>query len=91
MLRILVEDLNDNAPEIVLPHPPVVMEGKAPPQHVVTFSARDRDTAKYGPPFKFELDVCEKNPTCNEKTGDLAFNLTFDKSECTAFSRKQIQ
>ena len=81
MLRIFVEDLNDNAPEIVLPHPAVVMEGESPPQHVVTFSARDRDTAKYGPPFKFEMEVCGKNPTCDPQTGDLSFNLTFDKSE----------
>lgn len=75
-LRIIVEDVNDNAPEFVLPHPPMVMELKDPPQFVITFSARDRDTPKYGSPFNFSLPPCDKNPTC--KNGDLEFTMDFD-------------
>ena len=81
ILRLYITDLNDNAPEFVLPHPPVVMEGEAPPQHVVTFSARDRDTPEFGPPFWFEMVPCNDNPSCDKRTGALAFNMTFDESK----------
>lgn len=76
VLYILVEDVNDNPPEFVLPYPPMVMELQAPPKFVITFSAKDRDSPKFGAPFHFSLPPCEDNPTC--KNGDLAFTLDFD-------------
>lgn len=86
VLRIRVEDLNDNAPEFVLPHPAIVMEGEAPPKHVITFSARDRDTPAYGPPFRFEMVPCDQNPSCDKRTGVLAFNMSFNESKSINFS-----
>ena len=80
-LRIFVDDINDNAPEFVLPYPPMVMELKDPPQFVITFSAMDRDTPKYGAPFNFSLPSCDKNPTC--KNGDLEFTMDFNPGRWT--------
>ena len=60
----------------------MVMEGEAPPKHVITFSARDRDTPKFGPPFRFKMVPCAENPSCDNITGVLAFNMTFDESKC---------
>lgn len=71
-----MDDINDNAPEFVLPYPPMVMELQDPPKFVITFSARDRDTPRYGAPFNFSLPPCKENPTC--KNGDLEFTMDFD-------------
>ncbi|KAL4234097.1 hypothetical protein ACF0H5_005750 [Mactra antiquata] len=76
ILHILVDDENDNAPEFVLPHPPMVMEMEDPPQYVITFSARDRDTPRYGAPFHFSLPPCEENPSCDN--GILDFTMEFN-------------
>lgn len=72
----MVDDLNDNAPQFVLPYPPMVMELEPPPKFVITFSAEDKDTAKFGAPFHFSLPPCEENPTCNN--GDLEFTMEFN-------------
>ncbi|XP_060579771.1 LOW QUALITY PROTEIN: neural-cadherin-like [Ruditapes philippinarum] len=76
ILRIIVDDLNDNAPQFVLPYPPMVMELEPPPKFVITFRAEDKDTARFGAPFFFALPSCEENPTC--KNGDLEFTMEFD-------------
>ena len=80
-MRIPVGDVNDNAPDFVLPHPPVVMEDEPPNQLVVTFSATDRDTPQYGPPFHFALPPCEQNPTCRNGVQD--FIMTFNPCKYT--------
>lgn len=80
ILRIFVEDENDNAPEFVQPLNAQVMELEDPPKYVVTFSARDRDTPKYGAPFHFSLPPCEENPSCHD--GFLDFTMEFDPSKC---------
>jgi len=80
-LYIHVNDLNDEAPMFAKPYRPIVMEDEDPPQPVITFSAIDRDTRKYGPPFKFELPPCEENPTCFNN--DLMFSLEFISGEFT--------
>ncbi|XP_071177027.1 neural-cadherin-like isoform X2 [Mytilus edulis] len=76
-LYIKVTDLNDEAPTFAKQYRPIVMEDEDPSHEpVITFSAMDRDTKKYGPPFKFELPPC-KNPTCNENINRM-FSLEFD-------------
>lgn len=88
VLRIFVDDLNDNAPQFVLPYPPMVMELVAPPTFVITFSATDRDIAKYGAPFSFSLPPCEENPTC--KDGNLEFTLDFDPGKLSDWFSKTL-
>ncbi|KAK3581134.1 hypothetical protein CHS0354_033929 [Potamilus streckersoni] len=76
-LRIHVRDVNDNVPEIVLLQPSIVMEGEPPPQLATIFKAIDRDTAKYGGPFFFQLPPCAQNPTC-KLPNDPAFSMEFN-------------
>ncbi|WAR12271.1 CADN-like protein, partial [Mya arenaria] len=74
-LRIFVDDVNDNAPQLVYDGVPMVMELEDPPRFVVAFSAVDPDTPQYGAPFQFSLPPCDENPTCNN--GDLDFTMDF--------------
>lgn len=74
-------DLNDEAPIFARPYHPVVMEDEDPSlEPIITFSAVDRDTRKFGPPFKFELPPCNENPTCYDNN-NLMFSLEFDQSK----------
>jgi len=85
-LFILVDDVNDNAPQIVYSGVPMVMELEDPPQYVITFSATDPDSPEFGPPFHFSLPPCEENPTCHN--GDHDFTLEFFPSKISTGSRQ---
>ncbi|KAL5021610.1 hypothetical protein ScPMuIL_000765 [Solemya velum] len=72
-LSLTVNDINDNAPEFLKDYRPVVMENTEPTKLVITFKAKDRDTAKFGAPFFFTLPPCTENPTCNK------FDMEFEE------------
>ncbi|XP_012283328.1 DE-cadherin [Orussus abietinus] len=54
MVNITLIDINDNAPFLDMPHPVVWYENE-PPGNITELKARDYDSTKNGPPFKFAI------------------------------------
>jgi len=80
-ITIRVDDINDNFPVLDANSRIVkVTEGQSA-GFLKTLTAEDPDTAKYGPPFRFDLPVCgnAKPSICGKFSFEKASELFLDK------------
>ncbi|XP_021070350.1 protocadherin beta-4-like [Mus pahari] len=87
LVRILIMDINDNAPEFVnSPYEVQVLESSPPDSPILTVLARDADTGNFGRVsygFFQASDEIQKTFSINEFTGEIRLKkkLDFEKTE----------
>ncbi|KAF7994833.1 hypothetical protein HCN44_004305 [Aphidius gifuensis] len=88
-VHITLNDINDNAPFLDMKEPVIWRENKEPGK-ITKLQARDYDSDKNGPPFKYYIDINQENEDINNKftiaDGYLYAKVKFDREEKKSYN-----